>query len=116
MELQRDGFFTEIQSARACTGTPQYCKHFPSGLLSSYVRKNRARYFSSLSTAESCFFFPSRPSLNEGETEGYVELTAEEIAVKRSQHFFFLPECFSSPVLPVVVAFSRHLDLQKTFY
>lgn len=61
------------------------------------------------------FFFP-RPPLNEGETEGYVKLTAEEIAVKRSQHFFFLPECFSSPVLPVVVAFSRHPDPQKTFY
>lgn len=61
-------------------------------------------------------FSPPRPSLNEGETEGYVKLTAEEIAVKRSQHFFFLPECFSSPLLPVVVAFRRHLDPQKTFY
>lgn len=38
-----------------------------------------------------------RRSLNEGETGGYVKLTAEEIAVKRSQRFVFLPECFSSP-------------------
>lgn len=61
------------------------------------------------------FLFPPRPSLNEGETEGYVKLTVEEIAVKRSQHFF-LPECFSFPVLPLMLAFSRHLDPQKTFY
>lgn len=49
-------------------------------------------------SGEVFFFFSPRPPLNEGETEGYVKLTAEEIAVRRSQHFFFLPECFSSPV------------------
>lgn len=32
-------------------------------------------------------------SVNKGETEGYVKLTAEEIAVKRFT-FFFLPGCF----------------------
>lgn len=79
------------------------------------AREYRAGYFSSLNAAKAWFFSP-RPPLNEGETEGYVKLTAEEIAVKRSQHFFFLQECFSSPVLPVVVAFSRHPDPQKTFY
>lgn len=55
-------------------------------------------------------------SLNKGETEGYAKLTAEEIAVKRSLHFSFSPTVFFSPVLPVLLAFSRHLDFQKTFY
>lgn len=50
-------------------------------------------------------------SLNKGETEGYEKLTAEEIAVKRSLHFSFSPL-----YLPVLLAFSRHLDFQKTFY
>lgn len=118
MELQwNSSEMASLQESkvRVCACTPQYCKHFLSGLVSLYAHENRAGYFSSLHAAEACFFFP-RPPLNEGETEGYVKLTAEEIAVKRSQHFFFLPECFSSPVLPVVVAFSRHPDPQKTFY
>lgn len=34
-------------------------------------------------------FFPPDSSLSMGETEGYVKLTAEEIAVKGSQHFSF---------------------------
>lgn len=53
------------------------------------------------------FFHP----VNKGETEGYVELTAEEIAVKRSLHFSFCSAVFF-PVLPVLLAFSRHLNFQ----
>lgn len=64
--------------------------------------------------AVQCFFFHSL-SVYKGETEGYVKLTAEEIAVKRFT-FFFFPGCFFPPVLPVLLAFSRHLDFQKTFY
>lgn len=53
------------------------------------------------------FFHP----VNKGETEGYVELTAEEIAVKRSLHFSFCSAVFF-PVLTVLLAFSRHLNFQ----
>lgn len=60
-----------------------------------------------------CFF--STVSLNMGEAEGYVKLTAMEIAVKRSLHFSFSQQ-FLSSVLPLLLAFSRHLDFQKTFY
>lgn len=61
------------------------------------------------------FFFFNSLSLNKGETVVYVKLTAEEIAVKRSLHFSFSLTVFS-PVLPVLLAFSRHLDFQKIFY
>lgn len=63
------------------------------------------------------FFFLTVLSVNEGETEGYVKLTAEEIAVKRSLRFSFSPTavCFF-PALQVLLAFSWHLEFQKTFY
>lgn len=48
-----------------------------------------------------CSFFHSL-SLNKGETEGYVKLTAEEIAVKRSLHFSFSPTVFFPCIASVI--------------
>lgn len=64
----------------------------------------RCERFFSLNVAEGFFFFflPRLP-LNKGETQGYAKLTAEEIAVKRSQHFFFLlPRLFFFPCIASV--------------
>lgn len=41
-------------------------------------------------------------SVNKGEMEGYVKLTAEEIAVKRSLHFSFSPTVFFFCIASVI--------------
>lgn len=60
------------------------------------------------------FFFHSL-SVNKGEMEGYVELTAEEIAVKRSLHFSFSPSVFFLCYWPLVGIwiFKRHFIRQS---
>lgn len=86
------------------------------GLMSSYVHKMEhfpvvGRFLFFLIQG----FFFTVLSLNEGETKGYVKMTDEEIAVKRSLRFSFPPRLFLFSCI-VLLAFSWHLDFQKTFY
>ena len=65
------------------------------GSVSSYINTQDGAFsvfgrFFFLMQLSSFFFHP----VNKGETEGYVELTAEEIAVKRSLHFSFCSAVF----------------------
>lgn len=71
-----------------------YNKDFLSGIIGFMSSFSVAGRFFILMQLYSCCFFHSL-SLNKGETESYVKLTAEEIAVKRSVHFSFSPTVFS---------------------
>lgn len=87
----------------SCRRTVLFYKDLLSGItgfMSSYTQDQAfsvvGRFFFLMRLYGVFFSFFHNLSVNEGETEGYVKLTAKEIAVKRSLHFSFSLTVFFS--------------------